>query len=67
MDERLRQARKGAGFRTATAAVQQFGFRATKYRAHENGQNGFGAEDAKICAEAFGVRTAWLLRGDNAK
>ena len=48
MYERLRDARRKAGYKTASDAIETFGWRGSTYRAHENGQNNFHAEDAKI-------------------
>lgn len=64
MNSRLRQARKNAGFKTATAAIERFAFRSSAYRAHENGQNNFHVEDAEVYAKAYGVTAAWLLLGE---
>lgn len=64
MNKRLKQARLQAGFSSATAAIEQFGWNSSKYRAHENGQNNFKVGDAKIYAAAYRVSPAWLLVGD---
>jgi hypothetical protein len=41
MNDRLRKAREGAGYKTATDAIDHFGWKSSTYRAHENGQNNF--------------------------
>jgi SOS-response transcriptional repressor LexA len=64
MNERLRQAREEAGFKTATEAITHFSWRTSTYRAHENGQNPYKAEDALIYAKAYGVSPGWLLTGE---
>ena len=64
MHERLKEARLKAGFRTATAAIDHFGWGNSTYRAHENGQNNFKIEDAKIYGEAYAVSPSWLLLGE---
>ena len=65
MNARLKQARIQAGFTSATAAIETCGWNSSKYRAHENGQNNFKVEDAKMYAKAYGVSSAWLLVGDD--
>jgi phage repressor protein C with HTH and peptisase S24 domain len=64
MNERLKEARKKAGYRTATAAIDAFGWSSSTYRAHENGQNGFKVEEAKLYGEAYRVSPSWLLLGE---
>ena len=64
LNERLRHARQKAGYNTATQAIDLFGWRSSTYRAHENGQNNYGVEEAKAYAKAYGVTPSWLLIGD---
>jgi transcriptional regulator with XRE-family HTH domain len=64
LNERLRNARQRAGFDTATRAIDLFGWKNSTYRAHENGQNNYGVEEAKAYAMAYGVTPSWLLIGD---
>ena len=64
MHERLKEARLKAGYKTATAAIDAFGWANSTYRAHENGQNGFKIDDAKQYGEAYGVSPSWLLLGE---
>lgn len=40
------------------------GMTESAYRSHENGQNGFTAEQAERYAVVFGVDAAWLMFGD---
>lgn len=61
MNIRLKEARKKAGFKTASQAIAQFGWRSSTYHAHENGQNRFGVDDAERYARAYGVSVEWLL------
>lgn len=61
--ERLREAREKAGFRSAAAAADALGVRASTYRAHENGQNEFGYREAQFYGRKFGVDTSWILEG----
>lgn len=64
MHWRLKKARIDAGFPTATAAIDHFGWKGSTYRAHENGQNEFDASTAKAYAKAYGKSPGWLLTGD---
>jgi len=64
MCDRLKRARRAAGFRSATAAIERFGWKASTYRAHENGQNNFSADHSRLYAQAFGVSASWLLLGE---
>lgn len=64
MHDRLRRARLLAGFDTARAAIERFGWKASTYRAHENGQNKFRASDAGAYARAYKVSSSWLLFGE---
>ena len=64
MHDRLRRARLLAGFDTARAAIERFGWKASTYRAHENGQNKFRASEARSYARAYKVSSAWLLFGE---
>lgn len=64
MHDRLRRARLLAGFDTAKAAIERFGWKASTYRAHENGQNRFGAGEAGAYAYAYKISSAWLLFGE---
>ncbi len=51
--ERLRQARMDAGFKSAQAAAEALGVTASTYRAHENGQNDFGLDEAQVYGRRF--------------
>ncbi|MCA1444548.1 helix-turn-helix transcriptional regulator [Ensifer sp. IC4062] len=62
--ERLREARRKAGYRFASDAANALGVIASTYRAHENGQNDFDLGEAKIYARRFNVDPYWLLEGD---
>lgn len=67
MGDRLRAARIAAKFTSATKAADALGVSASTYRAHENGQNEFGPEEAERYARKFGTTAAHLLTGDSAK
>ena len=64
MNERLKEARARAGYKTATAAIEACGWSNSTYRAHENGQNGFKVDEAKLYGEAYRVSPSWLLLGE---
>lgn len=59
--ERLRQARKAAGFSSASAAARANGWNEAAYRHHENGTRGYGIDQAVAYGEAFSVSPTWLL------
>lgn len=59
--ERLRQARIEAGYRYASDAANALGVTASTYRAHENGQNDFDLDYAKLYGKKFGVNPLWIL------
>lgn len=61
MGERLRKARIKAGYKYASAAAKALGVTESTYRAHENGQNEFGIDEAEIYAKRFNVSALWLL------
>ena len=60
-NERLREARKAAGYDSASAAARAFGWKGSSYIAHENGQNDFNDEQAQMYARAFKTTADWLL------
>lgn len=63
--ERLSQARKAAGYETATAAADAMGLQPPTYLAHENGSRGFKLDSANRYAKFFRVPLEWLLFGAN--
>ncbi|OLY47456.1 XRE family transcriptional regulator [Bartonella apis] len=60
---RLKAARKAAGFSSAKNAIIALGINYPTYVAHENGNRGIGREMLKLYAKRFGVTTDWLLSG----
>ena len=66
MGQRLREARLKAGFSSATKAADAIGVSHSTYRAHENGQNEFGPEEATIYGRKFDVSASYLLTGENS-
>lgn len=61
--ERLRQARKAAGYKTAANAALALAVNPTTYTAHENGGRKLNADNAEKYAPHFGVKPEWLLYG----
>ena len=61
--ERLKKARKEAGFRTATDAAKALGIPYPTYAAHENGSRQYEADEAVVYARKFKVPIEWLLTG----
>lgn len=62
--DRLKWARKNAGYGSASDAARHFGWKASTYSAHENGQNGLQPKTAFEYAQSFGVDFAWLVTGE---
>lgn len=65
--DRLRAAREAAGHRSARLAAQALGIGYSTYLSHENGANGFTADQAEVYAKAFGVTAAHLMFGDSGQ
>jgi len=63
MGDRLKIARERL-YRSARQAAVRHNWPPSTYAAHENGQNKFGPEEAKLYAKAFKAKTAWLLTGE---
>lgn len=59
--DRLRAARIKAKFKSASAAARRYGWVASTYSSHENGQTEVPTEDAIKYAKAFKVSAAWIL------
>jgi SOS-response transcriptional repressor LexA len=62
--ERLREARKGAGFKSAADAADALGVGESTYRHHENGTRDFDVDMAKIYGRRFKVNPGYLLALD---
>ncbi|TAA54569.1 LexA family transcriptional regulator [Shinella sp. JR1-6] len=62
--ERLRIARKNAGFKSAQHAARALGKNPVTYTAHENGGRQFDTNDALLYAAKFNVPPEHLLLGD---
>lgn len=63
--QRLKEARKRAGFRTAKEAAESLGVAYPTYSQHENGTRGI-LREAELYARRFKVSLDWLLRGKGA-
>jgi len=61
--ERLQEARKKAGFETASDAARAFGWNEITYRAHENATRGLRRPMAERYAKAFRIKAEWLIFG----
>jgi len=64
-NRQLKSARIKAGFKSASAACQRFGWNASTYRSHENGQTPIPVKWVKRYARAFGVTPGSLLLFNN--
>lgn len=62
-EDRLVEARRNAGFASASEAAQKFGWTVSTYLGHENGSRGITAKKAELYARAFKVSPEWLLYG----
>lgn len=62
--ERLREARVKAGFESASAAAEAFGWKPAAYRHHENGTRDFDVETAKRYGRVFKTNPGYLLALD---
>ncbi|MEM9584810.1 MAG: helix-turn-helix transcriptional regulator [Pseudomonadota bacterium] len=61
-NDRLKAARKAAGYSSAQSACDAFGWKYPTYIGHENGLRGFKGE-AQNYAQVFRVSLEWLLTG----
>ena len=65
MRDRLRQARKLAGYRTIVAATEAHGLVYSTYACHEGGARPFKREAPRY-AKLFRVNLTWLVEGTGA-
>lgn len=65
--ERLRDARQGAGFKNAAEAATALGVPYPTYAGHENGSREYDFETAERYGRRYGVRAAWLLKGEEPR
>lgn len=61
--DRLKEARKAAGFSSAAEAARSLGVKEPTYAGHENGARDFDDESAAIYARRYRVRPEWLIYG----
>jgi len=61
--ERLRKARKDAGYANAREAAAALQVEYPTYAAHENGSRAFGLESAALYCRRFKVSIDWLVTG----
>lgn len=61
--DRLREARIAAGYETAKAAADAFGWHPQNVRDQEADRRGVSAEQAKTYARAYRVEPTWILYG----
>lgn len=66
LGDRLKRARKAAGFETAADAARALGIPDQTYFAHENGSRGFRSGRGKVYARRFKVPYEWLMTGDGS-
>lgn len=64
MGERLRSARVKAGYGSGSEAARKLGMSPSTYLAHENGQNDFDIEQARIYGKKFSADPFWLITGE---
>lgn len=62
--DRLRASRQKAGYDSASAAAEAFGWTDSTYRHHENGTRAFDVSTAIRYGRAFKVNPGWLLALD---
>ncbi len=66
ISQRLRLARKKAGYVRAVHAARALDVNQQTYIGHENGSRGFRHDTAIVYARAFGVDLEWLLTGQGS-
>jgi DNA-binding XRE family transcriptional regulator len=62
--DRLRQAREGAGYRTADAFAKAHDLSDSTYRSHENGARGLTVAVGRHYGELLGVPWTWIMTGE---
>lgn len=61
--DRLTEARKKAGYGSASDAARAFGWAIPTYTGHENGSRGIRWEAAQAYGKAFRVSPLWIMEG----
>lgn len=62
--DRLREARKISGFKSAAAFAKYYGLSEVTYRAHENGVRGIPKSAAKRYSKILNISLDWLISGE---
>jgi phage repressor protein C with HTH and peptisase S24 domain len=65
-NERLKDARERAGFKSARAAALRHNWTPSTYASHENGQTPVPRKAAEAYSKAFKVSAAWILTGEGS-
>jgi hypothetical protein len=63
-NDRLKEARINAGFKSARSAALRYGWNPSTYASHENGQTQVPVAAAEEYAPRFGVSAGWILTGE---
>jgi hypothetical protein len=63
-NDRLKEARENAGFKSARSAALRFNWTPSTYASHENGQTPVPVAAAEEYALKFGVTAGWILTGE---
>lgn len=61
--DRLRAARKDAGYASVKDACAAFGYTYATYAAHENGSRDYDFQTAERYSKAYNVDVTWLMTG----
>lgn len=64
INDRLRLARRRAGFASAAAAARKLGMKSSTYASHENGQTPPPPKAVRRYAKVFKASAAWILTGE---
>ena len=65
--QRLKDARIAAKFAKASEAARALGVKEPTYLGHENGSREFDFDTAEKYGRKFGVRAAWLMKGEEPR
>lgn len=65
-NDRLKQARIRAGYKSAPQAARKLGVKPSTYASHENGQTSPPPNAVKRYARAFKASAAWILTGEGS-
>lgn len=64
MGERLKQARKSAGYTSAEDFCEKHNISLEAYLQHENGQKGIKASNAQQYCKLLHIKMGWLIIGE---